>query len=243
MPRDKDFKRRVRSRMQKTGESYTTARAQLLAKPPAETATPAPSGAPAAAPGALSPTTYADLAGMSDDAVEAKTGRTWPGWVELLDADGWAERPHREIAAHLKDDLGLPAWWSQTVTVGYERIKGLRDVGQRRTDGTYEANKSKTFHVPVATLYAAFDDPARRRRWLPGIDLTVRTASAEKSARLTWPDGTHVDLAFAAKGDAKSQLAVQHRKLADPAEIESRKAYWAERLKVLGEVLAETAGG
>jgi uncharacterized protein YndB with AHSA1/START domain len=129
------------------------------------------------------------------------------------------------------------------VTVGYERIKGLRDVGQRRSDGTYEANKSKTFPVPVASLYAAFENPDLRRRWLPGVDLTVRTASPEKSTRLTWPDDTHVDLAFAAKGDAKSQLAVQHRKLAGKADVEARKAYWAERLAALGRILAESAGG
>ncbi len=33
MPSQKDLKRLVRARMQKTGEAYTAARAQLLAKP------------------------------------------------------------------------------------------------------------------------------------------------------------------------------------------------------------------
>lgn len=32
MPKQKDLKRVIRSRMQKTGESYTAARAQLLRK-------------------------------------------------------------------------------------------------------------------------------------------------------------------------------------------------------------------
>jgi hypothetical protein len=34
MPRDKDLKRLVRTRMQKTGESYTTARARIVSKTP-----------------------------------------------------------------------------------------------------------------------------------------------------------------------------------------------------------------
>jgi len=38
MPTNKDFKRLVRARMQKTGEAYTAARAQLLSRPPAPTA-------------------------------------------------------------------------------------------------------------------------------------------------------------------------------------------------------------
>ena len=33
MPRNKDLKRLVRARMQKTGEAYTAARAQIVAKP------------------------------------------------------------------------------------------------------------------------------------------------------------------------------------------------------------------
>ena len=71
----------------------------------------------------------------------------------------------------------IPGWWAQTVTVGYERIKGLRAVNQRR-DGTFEANKSRTFAVPVSRLFDAFHDPRVRARWLPDVKLTVRTAVA-----------------------------------------------------------------
>ncbi len=70
MPKHKDLKRRVRARMQKTGESYTTARAQLLKKKQS-------SGATKKEP---SPADYARLAGMSDDAVRARTGYTWERW-------------------------------------------------------------------------------------------------------------------------------------------------------------------
>jgi hypothetical protein len=46
MPTDKDFKRLVRARMGRTGEAYTTARAQLrpTATPPGPTRAPTPAG-------------------------------------------------------------------------------------------------------------------------------------------------------------------------------------------------------
>lgn len=229
MPQHKDLKRLTRARMQKTGESYTTARAQLLAKKEQRT-----SASGGDAPG---PAEYAALAGMSDQAVATRTGSTWAGWVRTLDAHGAASKPHREIARHLQESHGLPGWWAQTVTVGYERIKGLREVGQRR-GGTYEANKSKTFPVPLSRLYRAFSDSGTRKRWLPGAQLTVRKATPERSMRLTWEDGTSVELYFTAKGEARSQVQVQHTKLAGKADVDDRKAYWGERLTALAGLLA-----
>ena len=69
----------------------------------------------------------------------------------------------------------VEGWWSQAVTVGYERIKGLRARGQRR-DGSYEANKSRTYNVPVGTLFDAWADARVRGRWLDGEIGRVRTS-------------------------------------------------------------------
>ena len=88
MPINKDFKKLVRARMEKTGESYTSARAQLLRKPAPRvssarltaTATPAASLAPAPSQPA-----FAKLAGMSDASIEKRTGCTWEKWVWALD--------------------------------------------------------------------------------------------------------------------------------------------------------------
>ena len=85
---DKDRKRVIRARMQKTGESYTAARAQILAISISKKTNAAP--APAAAVPAAPAIDYAALAGMSDDKVSAKTGRTWREWTRLLDGDGAA---------------------------------------------------------------------------------------------------------------------------------------------------------
>jgi len=219
MPKQKDLKRLVRARMQKTGESYTTARSRILEK-----------GLPPARP-------FAALAGMSDAAVRAKTDRTWRQWVAALDRIDAATMTHREIARHVRASYGLSSWWSQTVTVGYERIRGLREIGQRR-GGTFEANKSRTFPVPVSTLYRAFSLKRRRARWLPDVDPTIRTSRVDKSMRIGWPDGTSVQAYFTAKGPEKSQVAIQHGGLASGKEMARRKEYWTERLAALGEVLA-----
>jgi hypothetical protein len=218
MPKQKELKRLVRARMQKTGESYTTARTQILRK----------SGP--------RPGEFAALAGMRDAAVRAKTGRTWRQWVHDLDSIEATKLPHREIARHVHDNYDISGWWAQTVTVGYERIRGLREIGQRRS-GSYEANKSKTFAVPIARLYRAFSVKRTRGRWLPGVDLKIRTSTVDKSMRITWPDETSVHAYFSAKGSKKSQVAIQHVGLATKADVAKGKQYWAERFEALAEIL------
>src|SRR5207244_3530035 len=147
MPTNKDFKRLVRARMQKTGESYTAARAHLITKKQAQTPD------------------YAKLAGMmSDAALKVKTRCTWERWVKALDRVQAHTWPHRRIATYVQDKYKLPSWWSQTVTVGYGGC--------------------------------------------------------------------------AARGAGKSQVALQHRKLADKAAAVRMKEYWGVRLGALGEVLA-----
>ena len=225
MPTDKDFKRLVRSRMEKTGEAYTTARAHLLTKK---------LQVPASAPASVD---YAKLAGWSDAVIKARTGCNWERWVQALDYAGAHAWPHGEIAKYVRDKFKVPNWWCQTVTVGYERIKGLREIGQRR-DGGFEVNKTKTFAVPIGRLYRAWSIARERGRWLPGVALTVRTATRNKSMRITWPDQTSVQLVFLGKGPGKSLVAVQHGKLADKAAATQMKAFWTERLAELVAVLA-----
>jgi hypothetical protein len=227
MPANKDFKRLVRSRMQKTGEAYTTARAQLLKQKPAT------ARSSTVRPAAVD---YATLAGRSDAIIKERTGCTWERWVKALDYAQAYTWTHREIARQVHEKYKVPGWWAQAVTVGYERIKGLRAVGQRR-DGSFEANKSRTFSVPLVRLYRAFNDARTRAQWLPGVDLTVRTATRGKSMRITWPDRTSVAVGFSGRGAGKSQVAVQHEKLADRAAQARMKQYWSERLDALGQVL------
>lgn len=232
MPLNKDLKRLVRARMTKTGEAYTAARANIIKKPRTATVS---KDAPATVAKAVD---YAAIAGTSDATVKAKTGCTWDRWVHALDHHGAEQMTHREIATLVNTKYKVPAWWSQTVTVGYERIKGLRARGQRR-DGSYEATKSRTFNVPVTVLFDAWADAKMRRRWLNGAKVNVRTATAPKSMRLDWTDRSIIAVGFAAKGKSKSSVAVQHEKLPDRDTAERLKQYWSDRLDALGEVLSD----
>ena len=216
MTTKQSFKRRVRSRMEKTGESYTAARAQLLPDP-----TPEPEYEPQ----------------TSDEAVRRNTGRGYREWFADLDAWGAVDRSHGEIARWLSDEFGIPGWWCQNVTVEYERARGLRPLRGDR-DGTHNAGASKTVAVPVERLFEAFADVELRDEWLPGAPLRERTAQPGRSARYDWGDGsTRVIVGFDAKGDAKSTVAISHERLPDPESADRMKAYWRERLGVLKAVL------
>ena len=219
MPKQKDFKRVVRTRMQKTGESYTTARLHLI---PKQTPAPAPD--------------YAALARLSDASVKKATGCEWNKWVFVLDKAGGQEMSHPELVTHIREKYHTPAWWSQMVAVGYERIRGLRARGQQRS-GEWTVTKSKTIAAPLAKLYAAFSDARRRARWLPGVTLTIRSATPNSSMRLRLEDGSPIAIGFFAKGESKSQVAIEHRKLATKADAGRVRAFWNERLESLAAMM------
>ena len=217
MTRQKSFKRLIRARMAKTGESYTTARTSLLtAEEPKATEGPALS--------------------MSEEAIRRRTGRGWEAWFDLLDAWGAAERTHTEIARWVAEEHAIDGWDAQAVTVSYERATGRRAVGEHADGFTISA--SKTVAVPVDQLYEAFADASKRERWLPEGGLHERTALKPRSVRFDWGDGaTRVNVFLTAKGEARSTAAIQHERLRDAEEAAAMKAYWRERVTTLKEVL------
>jgi hypothetical protein len=219
MPSNKDFKRLVRQRMDKTGESYTAARLQLIKKE------------------SLLPAGYEKLAGQSDTTLREKTGKTWREWVKILDAAHATSMRHGEIARHLSASYrDVSGWWVQAITVGYERIRGLRDVGQRRGGG-YEANKSKTVALSLAKVWRAFSSKAARDRWLAVPDVEERSKNAKKTLRLSWPDGSSVVAYFVEKAPNKTQITIQHSKLATKRAADEAKSFWADSLQKLAEVV------
>ena len=93
---------------------------------------------------------------------------------------------------------------------------------------------TRTIGAPVGRLFEAFDDEAARERWLPGADLHVRTATAPKSARYDWEDGsTRVIVGFDDLGESKSRVALSHERLPDAETAEEMKSWWRERLAAL----------
>jgi hypothetical protein len=215
MTEHKSFKRLVRARMSKTGESYTTARAMLLRAEPSNG-----TGAPALK--------------TSDEKIRARTGRGWEQWFAELDAWGATDRPHREIARWVAAELDIHplAWNAQAITASYELVRGLREVGEK--DDGFAISASRTVAVPVERLYDAVVSESARSSWLPDGRLSERTATRPRSARFDWADGpTRVNVTFLDRGAGKSTVALEHRRLSDAAEAEAIKTYWRERLRVL----------
>ena len=172
---------------------------------------------------------------VSDDAVKAKTGKNWAQWFAVLDKDGAKKLAHREIAQLLSNKHGVPSWWCQMVTVEYEKERGLR-VTHQRPDG-YSISRSKTIGAPVEALFDAWNDPRRRKRWLAEV-IDIRKATPHKSVRFTWPDKkTNVEVLFLPKGAGKTQVSVQHNKLAGLKAAARMKKYWGEKLDGLAATL------
>jgi hypothetical protein len=222
MTKQRTFKRRVRERMAKTGESYTAARRMLIAN----------GDRPESAAVEFKPP-------VADERMIEATGRGWQAWFEILDGWNATSHNHTEIARWLMDEHDVPGWYSQSLTVGYEQARGLRAPGQR-PDG-FAVGATRTVAVPVERLFDAFNDEALRERWLPGADLRVRTATAPRTARYDWEDGsTRVIVGFEAAGDAKSRVALSHERLPDADTAEEMKSWWRERLT---ELKARLEGG
>jgi uncharacterized protein YndB with AHSA1/START domain len=165
---------------------------------------------------------------VSDEAVFAKTGKRWAEWFQALDAAGARKLSHKEIVAVVRDQHGAGPWWQQMVTVTYEQARGLR--AKHEMPSGYQVSVSKTLGAPVAQVYRAWRDGRARARWYAGPAFTVRKATPEKTLRLTWADETHVEVSLYARGDAKTQVTIQHSKLPTAAAAEKLKRFWAERL-------------
>jgi hypothetical protein len=143
---------------------------------------------------------------------------------------------HQQIVAYLREQHQTPAWWAQMMTVGYEQALGLPRKHQK-TDGK-EVSVIKTVQAKLHVLFHAWADEAARSKWFPRRKFTVRKAAPNKSLRLSWGDGqSRVEVNFYARGEAKSQVTCQHRKLAEPADVEKMRAFWAKALQTLKEML------
>jgi hypothetical protein len=225
MTTQKLFKRRVRERMSKTGESYAAARQHVVVgRDRLETARTRLASAK-------------ELA--SDEKLAEATGRDWQAWLSILDRWGARDRTHREIVEYLRAEQSVPDWWTQAVTNGYERARGIRAKHQQ-ADG-FTIYVSKTVAVPLEALFDAFVTDGKRARWLADGPMALRNAQPGKVARFDWGDGgTRIMVTFEAKGAAKATAHVSHERLPDAEAGEAAKAAWKVRLASLRSTLEAT---
>ncbi|MGH2684002.1 MAG: hypothetical protein ACRDJP_00855 [Actinomycetota bacterium] len=213
MTRDKARKRATRARMTKTGERYTAARRHVV-KP--------------------EPIPYGDLP-QTDAATRKNTGRGWREWLRILDAWDARERKHGEVTMYLMEEHGVPGWWAQTVTVGYERARGMRAKYERASG--FSVSVSKTMKVGVAKAFGAFAEARQRNRWLERGTLQIRTRQRNKTLRFDYEDGTRVNVYFEPKDRAKTTVSLEHERLPEAARVETMRAMWKERLAALAKQL------
>jgi uncharacterized protein YndB with AHSA1/START domain len=213
MTTDKARKRAVRSRMQKTGERYAAARRNVV-----RDATLPPLPRRLAEPP------------VSEEAIRKGTGRGWDDWFRILDDWDGTSHTHTEIARHVNGEHGIDGWWSQSVTVGYERARGMRAPNER-PEG-FEVSVSKTIDMAPMEAWRAFVEPKRRQTWLDlGLRMRTGTRTMGRSARFDVPsEGTRVNVFFDPKRDDRSVVTVTHVKLADAADVAAHRADWKQRL-------------
>ena len=91
--------------------------------------------------------------------------------------------------------------------------------------------------APVGDVFEAWGNARKRAQWLPGAKLTIRKATENKSLRITWGDGTMIEVGLFPKGAKKTQIAIQHGRLASARAAAAQKAYWGDALDRLAQLV------
>jgi hypothetical protein len=166
---------------------------------------------------------------------------SWDDWFRILDAWDATTHNHTEIARYLNADHGVDGWWSQSVTVGYERARGMRAPNER-PEG-FEVSVSRTVTLPAVDAWRAFVEPSRRTRWLD-LPLRMRTGTRTmgRSARFDVLDeGNRINVNFTPKDDDRTTVTVTHVKLAGASDVAAHRAAWKTRLDALASVAASAS--
>ena len=198
---------------------------------------------------------------ISDAAVRKATGKNWDEWFALLDSKGAAALTHKQIVRLLHERGCLSsAWWRQTVTVEYERVRGKRVLGQAVGAG-FQIGVQKTLPLTPAAAWSLIAEPPGRALWLgtapdlrwakgaayetaEGTRGEIRSFTPGKHVRLTWqpphfstPATLQVSVTPSGK---KAAVRFHQEKLADAETREEMRQHWRGALAKLAE-LAQSA--
>ena len=183
---------------------------------------------------------------MDDTPVMNATGKALGDWFAILDGRDARELPHKDIARLLQDEYGVSGWWSQNVTVEYEKHIGRRETGQTQA-GDYEATVTRTL---PGDMDAALD------RWVAGLpeegaatgfdgvpfagEPGISRTEKWRYWRVALADGTRVTVTISDKpggaakaGGPAALLAVTSSKLPTRDDSDRWKAFWRRYLAAL----------
>lgn len=194
------------------------------------------------------PTKRTGDATISDAAVRARTGKSWAQWFAMLDRWGARERTHKEIAAHLHRDLDVTPWWSQMITVEYERRQRGRKIGERPAAAGFSLDVQRTVKSSPQTAFDSFLSAEHLVKWFTKkarADLRVGgaysnsdgdtgeflTLEPPRRARFTWDNkrhcpGTIVEFTVRPSGNGKVAVRVTHSRLKTARDREKMKQGW-----------------
>lgn len=201
--------------MEKTGERYAAARRELLSQADS------------------SRRHWHAPPEVSDQSVLDATGKGWDDWCDTIDAWPGHAEGHKAIAAYLQTTPGLDGWWAQTVTVGWERITGIR-LPYQRADGTFTAGKSKTLSISSDALRTMLLDKDRRDDLFPDQKTMLKSKATAKAIRIAIGPGI-AQFSLSDAGDGRTKVAIQHEKLSTFDDVEEWKFYWTDWLDALDE--------
>jgi hypothetical protein len=214
MTRQETFKRRIRQRMEKTGERYGAARRALIER--SETT------------GQRKWVSEPEMAGAT---LQEATGRGWDEWCDLIDAWPGRDGGHTAIATFLREEHEVEGWWAQTITGGYERITGLR-LPYQQPDGTFTAGKSRTVEADPVMLREMLLDDGDRADLFPQFDTELRSRPTAKTLRVGIGPGT-AQISIEALDEGRARVTIAHDRLPSPDSVEEWKAYWSAWLEAI----------
>ena len=184
---------------------------------------------------------------VSEEALRDKTGKSWAEWFSILDRWGASEKGHKLTARYLGESWGVSAWWAQTITVSYERERGLRLVGQR-SEGTFTVSLQRTIRATPERAFDALTKPEELSRWFTrSAQADLRVGGSYTNAdvdqgefvildrpqhlRFTWNNPEHcpntlVDVVFTEKPDGRVTVRLEHLKITTQAGYEDMKEGW-----------------
>ncbi len=215
MTKNESFKHRVRARIAKTGERDGAVRRSRV-----------DSGRSG------SGRVWHDEPEVSDATLHESTGRGWNEWCDLIDDLDGHDGDHTKVAGMLCTDHGLDNWWSQTVTVGWERITGRRAKYQA-LDGTFATSKTRTMTIDPDELRSMLLDADDRLDLFPGLVTVLRSRPTAKVPRLAIEGAGEIQITAVPKANAKTVVTVTHSKLGSASELQPWKQYWTEWLAAL----------
>jgi hypothetical protein len=177
---------------------------------------------------------------VGDERLRDATGRSRAEWYALLDEAGAQEWDHTRIARWLGGAHDVDGWWAQSVTVGFEQSRGMREPGQR-SDGSWEANATKTLYTTRESLWPHLADEDLRRDWLD-VYWQMVGGTEPRSLRLTADDGSRITLLVeelppGRDGRAKVRLSAQHVGLPDASTVGETKKFWRDSLAALAAIV------